>query len=121
MIAARLFHGVVVAYKVRVMPAFLCLCLLVSLMGSAGSAYADQDLAVRKNCSACHLVEKRKYGPNFREIAQKYAGQGNAVEVLARKIRHGGAGVWGEDMMPPQPQVSESEAQILAKYILSLK
>jgi cytochrome c len=41
--------------------------------------------------------------------------------VLARKIRRGGTGVWGEDVMPPQPQVSAAEARTLAAYILSVK
>ena len=100
---------------------FVNLFVTASLMGAAGGAVADYDLVVKKNCLACHAVEKRKYGPNFKEISQKYSSQANAVEVLARKIRNGGAGVWGEDMMPPQPQVSESEAQAIARYVLSLK
>jgi cytochrome c551/c552 len=29
--------------------------------------------------------------------------------------------VWGEDVMPPQPQVSETDAQTIAELILSLK
>jgi cytochrome c len=41
--------------------------------------------------------------------------------MLAKKIQAGGTGVWGEDIMPPQPQVSDAEALELANYILSLK
>jgi cytochrome c len=41
--------------------------------------------------------------------------------LLTKKIRAGGVGVWGEDMMPPQPQVSDAEARVIAKYVLSLK
>ena len=48
-------------------------------------------------------------------------GQKNAADVLARKIRRGGTGVWGVDVMPPQPQVSATEARALATYVLSLK
>jgi cytochrome c551/c552 len=33
----------------------------------------------------------------------------------------GDFGVWGEDIMPPQPHVSNEDAIALAKYILSLK
>ena len=94
---------------------------VIALLGAAGPVRADYDLVVKKNCLACHQVDKRKYGPNFKEIAAKYADQKNAADVLARKIRRGGTGVWGQDVMPPQPQVSDAEARALARYVLSLK
>ena len=94
---------------------------VIGLAGAAGPVRADYDLVVKKNCLACHQVDKRKYGPNFKEIAAKYADQKNAADVLARKIRRGGTGVWGQDVMPPQPQVSAAEALVLARYVLSLK
>jgi len=90
-------------------------------VAAAGPARADYDLVVKKNCLACHQVDKRKYGPNFKEIAAKYADRKKAAELLAKKIRSGGTGVWGQDLMPPQPQVSAAEALVLAKYVLSLK
>ena len=94
---------------------------VIGLLCGAGPVYADQDLAMKKNCSACHYVDKRKYGPSFQQIATKYADQKNAVAVLAKKIRRGGTGVWGQDVMPAQPQVSAKEARVLAKYVLSVK
>jgi cytochrome c len=93
----------------------------LGLLGGAGSVHADPDLVLKKNCGACHYVDKRKYGPSFRQVATKYADQKNAVDVLARKIRRGGTGVWGQDIMPPQPQVSAAEARTIATYVLSLK
>jgi len=86
-----------------------------------GIAYADYALLVKSNCLACHYIDKRKYGPKLNEVAAKYANDSNAAEKLAKKIKAGGSGVWGEDVMPPQPQVSKADALILAKYILSLK
>ena len=94
---------------------------VIGLLGVAGPARADYDLVLKKNCLACHQIDKRKYGPNFNEIAAKYADQKNAADVLAKKIRRGGTGVWGVDVMPPQPQVSAAEARALATYVLSLK
>ena len=94
---------------------------VVGLVGAAGPVRADYDLVVKKNCLACHQLDKRKYGPNFKEVAAKYADQKNAADVLAKKIRRGGTGVWGPDVMPPQPQVSAAEARALATYVLSLK
>ena len=94
---------------------------VIGLLGCAGPVRADYDLVVKKNCLACHQLDKRKYGPNFKEVAAKYADQKGAAEVLAKKIRRGGTGVWGQDLMPPQPQVSAPEARALATYVLSLK
>ena len=94
---------------------------VVGLLSVAGPVRADYDLVVKKNCLACHYVDKRKYGPSFQQIAAKYADQKNAAELLAKKIRRGGTGVWGPDVMPAQPQVSASEARTLATYVLSVK
>ena len=100
---------------------FFNLFTLVFLSSSAGLVQANYDLLQQKNCFACHYMDKRKYGPNFKEISAKYAKDSSAEELLAKKIRAGGTGVWGEDMMPPQPQVSDAEARVIAKYVLSLK
>lgn len=70
---------------------------------------------------ACHQIEKRKYGPQFNEIGSKYTGDNAAVAKLAAKIKAGGTGVWGEDIMPPQPQVSDNDAKTIAELILALK
>lgn len=94
---------------------------VIGLLAAAGPVRADYDLAVKKNCPACHLVDKRKYGPSFQQIAAKYADQQGVAEKLAKKIRAGGTGVWGIDVMPPQPQVTVAEAKVLARYILSVK
>jgi cytochrome c len=94
---------------------------VIGLLVCEGPARAEMDLVMKKNCLACHQIDKRKYGPNFKEVAAKYADQKNATEVLAKKIRRGGTGVWGQDVMPPQPQVSAKEALALATYVLSLK
>ena len=97
-----------------------CIAVII-LLGATGPVRADYDLVVKKNCLACHQLDKRKYGPNFKEIAAKYADQKNATDNLAKKIRRGGTGVWGQDLMPPQPLVSAAEARALAQYVLSLK
>ncbi|MGZ9032413.1 MAG: c-type cytochrome [Burkholderiaceae bacterium] len=95
--------------------------VVIGLLGAAGPARADYDLVLKKNCLACHQIDKRKYGPTFKEVAAKYGDHKNAADVLAKKIRRGGTGVWGQDVMPPQPQVSATEARALATYVLSLK
>ncbi len=91
------------------------------VVGTSGFAYADYDLLVKSNCLACHYLDKRKYGPKLNEIASKYVNDADAAEKLAKKIKAGGTGVWGEDVMPPQPHVSDEDALKLAKYVLALK
>jgi cytochrome c len=100
-------------------------CLLIILTSATKFALADTEalkiLLLRNNCTACHMIDKRKYGPTLKEVAAKYAGDEAALDKLAAKIRAGGTGDWGEDMMPPQPQVSKADALTIARYILALE
>ncbi|MDD2925342.1 c-type cytochrome [Rhodoferax sp.] len=81
---------------------------------------ADQALAQKKNCMACHAVDKKVVGPAYKDVAQKYAGQ-NVSAKLATKIMKGGSGVWGAVPMPANPQVNQAEADTLVRWVLSLK
>ena len=103
------------------MKQLVSLLMFSCLSGTMSFAHADYDLLVKSNCLACHYLDKRKYGPKLNEVAPRYAKESNAAEIIAKKIKLGGSGVWGEDMMPPQPQLSDADALTLAKYILSLK
>jgi len=98
--------------------------LFISLACSAKVALADNEqlktLLQRNNCSACHMIDKRKYGPTLKEVAAKYAGDPAAVNKLAAKIKAGGTGVWGEDIMPPQ-SISKADAKTVAELILALE
>jgi cytochrome c len=84
-------------------------------------AWASPELAQKKNCLACHQVNQKVVGPSYKEVAQKYAGQPDAVAKLVPKVMKGGSGVWGAVPMPANPQVSEAEARQLVQWILSLK
>jgi len=94
--------------------------ILFAWMGMR-DAHASADLTRKYNCVACHAESGRKVGPSYQDIAKKYAGQADAADRLAKKIRSGGAGVWGQMPMPPHPQVPESDAQAMATYILGVK
>lgn len=82
---------------------------------------ALQLLLQRNNCTACHLIDKRKYGPTMNEVALRYAKDPAAAQKLAKKIKEGGAGVWGEDIMPPQPLVRDPDLKAMVELILALK
>lgn len=87
----------------------------------ASPAFANADLAQKKNCMACHAVDKKVIGPAYKEVAAKYAGQKDAADKLAQKIMKGGSGVWGAVPMPANPQVNDAESKTLAAWVLSAK
>ena len=96
--------------------AAMVLCL------SAGAQAQDATkLAQDKACLACHQIDKKLVGPAYKDVAKKYAGNKTAEAMLIKKVREGGAGVWGQVPMPPNSGVNEKEAQILVKWILSQK
>ncbi|MEO8836741.1 MAG: c-type cytochrome [Caldimonas sp.] len=84
-------------------------------------AFANPELAQKKNCMACHAIGQKVIGPAYKDVAAKYAGQPGAVAKLTQKVMKGGSGVWGAVPMPANPQVSEAEAKQLVEWILSLK
>jgi cytochrome c len=98
------------------------LALLIATIATIAistSAIASPELARTKNCMSCHSVDRKLVGPSFQEISKRYKGT-NAVQQMESKIINGGSGSWGPIPMPANKQVSEQEAQILSKWILSL-
>lgn len=77
-------------------------------------------LMAKSDCKACHQVYTKVLGPPFVEVAKRYAGNKNAVDLLANKIIKGGNGVWGEHAMSAHPQLSKDDASEIVKYILTL-
>jgi cytochrome c len=96
--------------------------LLIALaVTAAAPAFAQADLAQKKNCMACHAVDKKLVGPAYKDVAAKYAGQKDAADKMAQKIMKGGSGVWGSVPMPANPQVTDAEAKQLAQWVLIQK
>ncbi|WP_323745044.1 c-type cytochrome [Noviherbaspirillum malthae] len=99
----------------------LALCVASGYLLSTGPALADEALFKKSNCMACHAVDQKRVGPALKDVAAKYSGDSGAAERLAKKIKAGGSGVWGQMPMPPQTQVSDADAKALAEYVLSIK
>jgi cytochrome c len=95
--------------------------IVLALTLAAGPVLANADLAQKKNCMACHAVDKKLVGPSFKDVAGKYAGQKDAVDKLTQKVMKGGAGAWGPVPMPANTQVSAAEAKQLVDWVLSTK
>jgi len=95
----------------------------IALAGLAASvpAHANEALAKKYNCLACHSVERQVVGPAYKAVAKKYAGQKDAQSKLMVKVKNGGAGVWGPTPMPPNATVSDADLKTLVQWILSLK
>lgn len=95
--------------------------IIIGLALIAAPALADEASLKKNNCMACHSVDKKLVGPSYKDVANRYRGQSDAADKLAKKIRAGGSGVWGPIPMPANPQVSEAEAKRLADFILNTK
>lgn len=81
-------------------------------------AVANEALAKKNECLACHAVSKKLVGPAYREVGAKYAGQSGAEDQLVQSMREGSSGKWGDIPMPPHPNLSDDDAHRLARWIL---
>jgi cytochrome c551/c552 len=98
------------------------LIALAALGIAALPAAANEELAKKSACTACHAVDKKIVGPSFKDVAAKYRTDKGAEAKLVEKVKKGGVGVWGQVPMPPNsPQVKDADIQTLVKWILSLK
>ena len=97
------------------------LFLVIGTFFVLSHAQADEASLKKYNCMVCHAVDKKMVGPSYKDVANKYRGQLDAADKLAKKIRAGGSGVWGPIPMPPHPQVSEADAKTMANFILNTK
>jgi cytochrome c len=94
--------------------------LAVLLLGSCITANANQALAQKSGCLACHAVDKKILGPAYRDVAAKYKGQTDAEAKLVAKVKKGGSGVWGPIPMPPMsPQIKDEDIKTLVKWVLT--
>ncbi len=91
-------------------------------LAAALPAQANEELAKKHACVACHNVKGAKtVGPTYAEVAKKYGSQKDAAAKLEGKVKGGGTGVWGQTPMPPNPTVPEADIKTLVKWILSIK
>jgi cytochrome c len=84
---------------------------------SAEEGAPDQMIA-KYGCTGCHAVDRKVVGPAFRDVAARYRGK-DAEGALIAKVKRGGAGVWGQIPMTPNPQVPDSELPGIVQWILS--
>ena len=102
----------------------LFIAVAVGLFGLTmqGAVAADgAALAQKGGCLVCHSADKKILGPAYKDVAAKYKGQKDAAEMLIKKVKAGGSGVWGPIPMPPNTgKLSDDEFKALVDWILSL-
>jgi len=84
-------------------------------------ASAQEAMAQKYGCLACHKVDQKLIGPAYKDVAAKYRGDKGAEARLVEKVKKGGVGVWGQIPMPANPSVPDKDLHALVKWVLSQK
>lgn len=93
----------------------------------AASATSEKGLELigSNDCTACHAIHKGEgpnTGPAYEDVAAKYRPAADStVARLIKKIKDGGNGVWGSNVMTPHPGVKDEDIKTMVNYILTLK
>lgn len=85
---------------------------------AAVDAAKAQAIANKNACMGCHQVERKLVGPAYKDVANKYKGDKNAMAMLSKKIKAGGAGAWGPVPMPANPNISDADVSTVVEWIL---
>ncbi|HOY70495.1 MAG TPA: c-type cytochrome [Methylotenera sp.] len=101
------------------MKALLVAVAAVGTLFMAGTASADQALAQKSGCLACHSIDKKVLGPSYKDVAAKYKGDKAAEAKLVEKVKKGGSGTWGPMPMPANTQVKDEDIKTLVKWVLA--
>lgn len=96
------------------------LALSLAAMAAPTASAADAaGLAQKAGCMACHSIDKKMLGPSFKDVAAKYKGK-DSEAMLIKKVKDGGAGVWGQIPMPPNGnKLSDGEYKTVVSWILT--
>jgi len=87
----------------------------------ASDAIAQGESLVKANdCKTCHHPINKIIGPAHTDVAKKYEFTEANVKMLAEKIIKGGSGVWGQIPMTAHADISQADAEKMARYVLSL-
>ena len=94
--------------------------------GKAGAGNAVDPVALGEalvkgnDCNTCHHKTNTVIGPAHLAVAKKYEFTEASVKLLAEKIMKGGSGVWGQIPMAAHVDLNQSDAESMARYVLSL-
>ncbi len=100
---------------------------IASVLGlAAGSAQAiddakAQEIVKKSGCFACHAVDKKVFGPAFKDVAAKHKGEADATAKLEKAVRTGSKGTYGPGAMPPNPasRIGDQELHALLEWVMT--
>lgn len=97
------------------------LAFAAGLLAAPLAHAADPGLRIAQTnaCLGCHAVDRKLVGPSFKDIAAKYHGNAAAPAQLAKKVKEGGAGVWGPIPMPSHPGMSAADIKSVVSWVLA--
>lgn len=82
---------------------------------SIGETYINE-----AGCKACHGITNESVGPDYTAVSEKYKDDPKARPYLVDKIRNGGSGVWGEQIMPGHTHLDENRVGQMVDFILGI-
>ncbi|MDA8109660.1 MAG: c-type cytochrome [Betaproteobacteria bacterium] len=106
----------------------LASALASSLIAGTGAAFAAgvdadaaTDLARQSKCFKCHSVDKKKEGPSYHSLAEKYKGKADAEDKLIKHVTvPNKVKVDGEEQDHPMVKIKDPAAiKNLVDWILS--
>lgn len=70
-------------------------------------------------CLACHDLVKKRVGPAYQVIAQKYRHDQENRALLVERIQEGSSGVWGPLVMPPQRYIKPEQMNLIVDWLMA--
>ncbi len=89
-------------------------------LAEASVPHLGARLIAKNDCKTCHNKNVKTIGPAYLSVAEKYADNQDNKNYLIAKIKNGGTGVWGKDIMNAHPEMADSDISQMVDYILSL-
>lgn len=125
------------SYMKKILFLFGCIALIVACNDSSETKVENKEtpqaaaedpevtkgleLVGKSDCFSCHKVVEPFTGPAYEAVAAKYPDNDAVIDSLSKKIIKGSVGNWGTIPMTPHPDLSEADAKLMVKYVLSLK
>ncbi|MCG2461669.1 c-type cytochrome [Flavobacteriaceae bacterium F89] len=70
------------------------------------------------NCLNCHAFKDKLIGPSFYEISERYDITPQNMQTMAKHVKEGSSGVWGNTVMPSHPELSNQEIHEMVQWIM---
>lgn len=78
-------------------------------------------LIARSDCRTCHNNKTKSIGPSYLSVAQRYEPTQENIDMLVAKVKLGGTGNWGKQIMNAHPGLPDSQIEKMITYILEMK